>query len=59
MCPLGQGTKLRIEPVEVKVEVKETLGFWERKGHDIIFYGCIGLLLILCIISLVTAAITT
>lgn len=59
VCPLGQGAKLRIEPVEVKVEVTETpgeiLGFWEKYGHDILFYGCMGLLLILCIISLVTA----
>lgn len=59
VCPLGQGAKLRIEPIEVKVEVKETLGFWERKGHDILLYGCIGLLLISCIIILVIAAMKT
>lgn len=57
LCPLGRGDKLRLEPVEVKVEVKETRGFWEKYGQDILLYGFLGLLVLICIIILVIAVI--
>lgn len=49
LCPLGRGSKLRLEPAEVKVEVRETLGFWEKYGPEILLYGSIGFL-VMCII---------
>ncbi|XP_076143676.1 E3 ubiquitin-protein ligase TRIM35-like [Alosa pseudoharengus] len=52
LCPCGQGTKLRLEPAEVRVEVREVLGFWERYRYEVIVFACLLILgsLTLCLL---------
>ncbi|XP_062395954.1 E3 ubiquitin-protein ligase TRIM35-like [Sardina pilchardus] len=37
LFPCGQGAELRLEPAEVRVEMREVLGFWERYRYEVIF----------------------
>ncbi|XP_041958822.1 E3 ubiquitin-protein ligase TRIM35-like [Alosa sapidissima] len=39
LFPCGQGAKLSLEPAEVRVKVREVLGFWERYRYEVIIFA--------------------